>query len=79
MKSNSSEVLFEEFLGYKALFLGYLFPFAIFVFVFFLLLWLIQKEDTAGIMAILSIFLYYFILFLFRKKFAGVFNLHLKK
>ncbi len=62
------EVVISRSLGIKALFLGYIFPFIILVGVLFSLDRLFKQEWLTGIFALVSLGIYYFLLYLFREK-----------
>ena len=71
-------VLMEKSLGYSAVALGYLIPFAVVIVTLVVLLALGFKEQHAGVIALLSILPYYFFLLLYRKKINNKFVFSLK-
>ncbi len=62
------DVIISRSLGIKALFLGYIFPFIVLVVVLISLDRLFKQEWLAGILALVSLGMYYFLLYLFREK-----------
>ena len=71
-------VQMEKSLGYSAVILGYFIPFAVVITTLVVLLALKFKESHAGIIALLSIFPYYFFLLLCKKKINRKFVFSLK-
>jgi sigma-E factor negative regulatory protein RseC len=71
-------VQMNKSLGYSAVALGYLIPFAIVITTLVISLALKLKESYAGIIAILSVFPYYLFLLLCKKKISNKFAFSLK-
>ncbi len=59
----------EERMGRKALFFGYILPFLVFLAVMILVKVITDDDGKAGLAALSSLIPYYFILYLFRKRF----------
>ena len=66
-------------LGFKAVALGYFYPFLLLMAVLILLLFIGVSELKAGGMALLSILPYYLLLYLFRKRIESTFTFSIKK
>ena len=77
-EGDSVTVQMEKSMGYSAVVLSYLIPFIIVVATLVVFLALKFKESYAGIIALLSLFPYYFLLFLFKKKINNKFVFSLK-
>ena len=71
-------VQMEKSMGYSAVVLGYLIPLIVVMATLIIALALQVKESHAGIIALLSIFPYYFFLFLYKKKIDKKFVFSLK-
>ena len=71
-------VMLERSLGFHALLLGYLLPFIISVTTLVATLHVAKNEVIAGLMAILILSPYYFLLYMFRHRMKGVFQFKLK-
>ena len=65
---DSVDVIISRSLGIKALFLGYVLPLIILVAALIILMKLIQQEWAIGILALASLGVYYFLLYLFRNR-----------
>ena len=66
-------------LGFKAVALGYFYPFLLLMAVLILLLFIGVSELKAGGLALLSILPYYLLLYLFRKRIESTFTFSIKK
>ena len=66
-------------LGFKAVALGYFYPFLLLMAVLILLILIGVSELKAGSLALLSILPYYLLLFLFRKRIESTFTFSIKK
>ena len=66
-------------LGFKAVALGYFYPFLLQMAVLILLLLIGMSELKAGSLALLSILPYYLLLYLFRKRIESTFTFSIKK
>jgi sigma-E factor negative regulatory protein RseC len=66
-------------LGFKAVALGYVYPFLLLMVVLIAMLAAGAEELKAGIFALLSIIPYYLVLYLFRKRIESTFTFSLKK
>ena len=77
-EGDSVTVQMEKSLGYSAVILGYLIPFVIVITTLVIFLALKFKESQAGILALLSVFPYYFFLILYKEKINKKFVFSLK-
>ena len=75
----SIDVFFKHTLGYRALFLGYLLPFIIVLFVLIGTMFLTENEGISGLTALAALFPYYLILYLKRNKIRKTFSFSIKK
>ena len=66
-------------LGFKAVALGYFYPFLLLMAVLIMLILIGVSELKAGSLALLSILPYYLLLFLFRKRIESTFTFSIKK
>ncbi len=66
-------------LGFKAVALGYFYPFLLLMGVLILLILIGMSELKAGSLALLSILPYYLLLYLFRKRIESTFTFSIKK
>ena len=66
-------------LGFKAVALGYFYPFLLLMGVLILLILIGVSELKAGSLALLSILPYYLLLYLFRKRIESTFTFSIKK
>ena len=66
-------------LGFKAVALGYFYPFLLLMAVLILLIFMGVSELKAGSFALLSILPYYLLLYLFRKRIESTFTFSIKK
>ncbi len=73
------QVQVEKRLGFKAVALGYFYPFLLLMAVLIVLIATGVPELKAGIVALLSIFPYYLGLYLFRKRVENTFTFSIKK
>ncbi len=73
------KVLIKESMGFKALFLGYVFPFIVMVVVLIIFISLDFSEGFSGLISILSLIPYYSVLYLFRKRIKKEFNFEIRK
>ena len=71
-------VQMKQSLGYSAVVLGYLIPFIIVITTLIIFHALGFKEPHAGIIALLSVFVYYSCLLLYKKKISKKFKISLK-
>ena len=71
-------VQMKQSTGYSAVVLGYLIPFVVVIATLIILNVLNVKESHAGIIALLSVFVYYFCLLLYKKKISRKFEVSLK-
>ncbi|MBC8342663.1 MAG: SoxR reducing system RseC family protein [Bacteroidetes bacterium] len=69
----------ENTLGYKALFLGYLFPFAVIIITLFLGISFFQKESIAAGLSLAMAAIYYVILYFFKDHLQKVFRYKIMK
>jgi len=72
-------VIMKESLGMKALFLGYLLPFAVVVAALFVFLGVGLPEGVSGLLALASMLPYYIGLYLFRDRIKREFNFDIEK
>ncbi len=72
-------VIMQESLGMKALFLGYILPFIVLVTVLFVLLELGFNELISGLISIASLLPYYLILYFFKDRIKREFNFDIEK
>jgi len=72
-------VLMERALGFKALFIGYLFPFILVMFLLILLSSLHFSELKAGLLSLFSLIPYYLIIYLMKEKIGKNFSFTIKK
>ena len=73
------QVQVEKRLGFKAVALGYFYPFLLLMAVLIVLIAIGFPELKAGIVALLSIVPYYLGLYLFRKRIENTFSFSIKK
>lgn len=73
------DVFYRQTLGYRALFLGYLLPFLIVMFVLIMMIMITKNEGTAGLTALAALIPYYLILNLSKRKINKTFLFSLKK
>jgi len=72
-------VYYQQSLGNKAVFLGYILPFLILISTLLITYKLTLLEDLAGLLAILSLIFYYVFLYVFKHKISSTFTFSLKK
>ena len=72
-------VFYAQSLGYRALFLGYLLPFLIMVFVLVVTLAITGKEGLSGLLSVLILIPYYLTLYITRQNQAKKFSFSVKK
>ncbi len=72
-------VVMESSLGFRALFIGYLLPFLVVLFLLVLLTSLSVPELTAGLVSLLSLVPYYIVVYLSREKIRKRFSFTIKK
>lgn len=72
-------VVLKQSLGYKALLLGYLFPFLIVLLSLILLTSLSDNEALAGIYSLVLLIPYYLVIFFLRKKIRREFSFTIRK
>jgi positive regulator of sigma E activity len=75
------DIILARSLGFKALFLGYIFPFLTVFFTLIIVLWFTNNEGVAGITALLILVPYYLLLKVFNRRITRefVFKLGNKK
>jgi sigma-E factor negative regulatory protein RseC len=69
----------EKRLGFRAVALGYFYPFLLVMFVLIAMIAMGAPELRAGIFALLSLIPYYLVLYLFRKRIESTFTFSIKK
>ena len=72
-------VLMKQTMGFRALFLGYLFPFLVVLFILISLSALSVPEHITGVTAFLSLIPYYTIIYLKKEKIGRSFSFTIKK
>lgn len=72
-------VYFNESLGYRALFLGYVLPFILVLFLLVILSNSGTDEGEAGLISLGSLIPYYLIIFIFRNRLKKTFTFSIKK
>ena len=72
-------VIFEESMGLKALFLGYLLPFFLLISTLFIASSFIKRELYAGLVALSVLFPYYVLLFFYRDHLKETFAFKVRK
>jgi len=72
-------VVMEKSLGFRALFLGYLLPFLLVMFLLILLSALSISEPLTGLIALLSLVPYYTVIYLKKEKIGQRFSFTIKK
>ncbi len=65
-------------LGTKAVFLGYFFPFLVLLISLILLTYFLDSEGLAGLISLLILIPYYFVLYFFREKLGNTFEFRLQ-
>ena len=78
-QGESVQVQVAKRLGFRAVALGYFYPFLLLMLVLFITISAGVPELKAGIIALLSIVPYYLMLFLFRKRIETTFTFSIKK
>jgi sigma-E factor negative regulatory protein RseC len=78
-QGESVHVQIEKRLGFKAVGLGYVYPFLLLMAVLIVLTYTGFPELKAGIYALLSMVPYYLVLYLFRKRIESTFTFSIKK
>jgi len=78
-KGDSVYVQIAKHLGFRAVALGYVYPFLLLMAVLIAMLALGAAELRAGVVALLSIIPYYLVLYLFRNRIAKSFTFSIKK
>ncbi|NOZ47660.1 MAG: SoxR reducing system RseC family protein [Chlorobi bacterium] len=73
------DIVLQESLGLRALFLGYLLPFLILFFVLIVLSNIMDSELLAGLISLFCLIPYYLVLYLQRDKLKKTFSFNLKK
>jgi len=73
------QVVLAQSLGFLALFLGYVFPLILIIISLIVFTGLFESDGKAGLLAIVTVALYYFILYFFRKKISKQFKFSIKK
>lgn len=76
---DSVMVVMEQSLGYRALLLGYIFPFIAIVIILIILTSLSVHELLAGLISIGSLAVYYLVIYLNREKIGRKFSFTIKK
>jgi len=72
-------VLIKEVLGMHALMLGYIFPVIVLVLTLFVSYYITYKENISALITLLFVALYYFLLWVFRKKIQKHFTIEIEK
>lgn len=72
-------IIMKESLGFRALFLGYLFPFLLVLTLLIVLTLLSFSEVIAGVASLLLLPLYYYLLYLRKEKIGSKFSFIIKK
>ncbi|MEA1898209.1 MAG: SoxR reducing system RseC family protein [Bacteroidota bacterium] len=73
------KIILQQSMGFKALFLAYVFPLILILFFLIVLSGILNNEGIAGILSLGGIAAYYGVLFLMRKKVDKQFSFVLKK
>jgi positive regulator of sigma E activity len=73
------EVVMAESLGLFAVLLSYVVPVAVFIALIIIVVNFTQSEPLAGLISLLFLVAYYFVLYLFRKKLKKKFSFHIRK
>ncbi len=73
------KIILQQSMGFKALFLAYVFPLILVIISLFVLSAILKNEGLAGILSLCGIAAYYGALFIYRKKIDKQFNFILKK
>ena len=73
------QVILARSLGFKALFLGYIFPLILIIAALVVFSRLFESEGKAGLLALLSVAIYYLILYLFRNRINKQFKFSIRK
>ena len=72
-------VVLRKSLGYKALMLGYLFPFILVILILIFVLTITDNQLYAALASVLALAPYYLLLFLHRKKIRATFRFFIKE
>ncbi len=72
-------VSLKQALGYRAVLLAYVLPFSVIIFLLILLTQLGLSETLVGLMCLLFVVIYFYILYLFRNRHQKTFQFTLKK
>ena len=72
-------VILEQTLGYRALFLGYLLPFLVVLFTLILTISITGNEALSGILSLVILLPYYLVLFLMKGRIQRSFSFMIKK
>ena len=73
------KIILQQSMGFKALFLAYVFPLILVLVSLIILSVILKSEGLAGVLSLCGIAAYYGVLFLMRKKVDKQFNFVLKK
>ena len=72
-------VYFSKMLGSRAVFLGYILPFLLLIFSLLLVYTITKKEELSGLISIVTLIIYYIILYLSKNKISKTFKFSIKK
>jgi positive regulator of sigma E activity len=75
----SVKVYFKAKYGFKAVFFGYIFPFFVLIFSLIISFSITEKEGFSGLISILSVALYYVVLYFFKNKLKKTFSFSIEK
>lgn len=73
------QIVLAQTLGFKALFLGYILPLILIIAALIVFTTLFKEEGKAGLLSLLVVAVYYFILYLFRKSIGRQFKFSIRK
>jgi len=73
------QVVLAQSLGFKALFLGYILPLVLIITALIIFTGIFESEGKAGLLSLLSVAIYYLILYLFRNKINKQFKFIIRK
>jgi sigma-E factor negative regulatory protein RseC len=78
-EGDNVSVFFNQKLGTRAVILGYILPFILMILSLLIINYITGNEDLSGLIAILSLTIYYVILYFTRNKLAKTFKFSIKK
>ncbi len=79
MEGDRVLVVMRQSMGFRALFLGYILPFIIILFILVLMTSLSFSEPVSGLTAILALIFYYTVIYLKKEKIGRSFSFTIKK